>query len=134
FFVQARRGRRLDAAAGPRLIDALLAVRAGRVAGDPLGRLVLEAALDWRAVDCLRAYAGHAVQAGLGPRSQVIDALVRHAEPAAALFDCFAARFSGRAAGTDLRRRFLDRLETVATPRHHTPLRALLDAGAPTVA
>src|SRR5439155_1060970 len=105
FFVQDRHGRRLDAAAGPRLIDALLAVRAGRVAGDPLGRLVLEAALDWRAVDCLRAYAGHAVQAGLGPRSQVIDALVRHPEPAAALFDCFAARFSGRADGTDLRRR-----------------------------
>ena len=133
FFVQDRHGRRLDAAAGPRLIDALLAVRAGRVAGDPLGRLVLEAALDWRAVDCLRAYAGHAVQAGLGPRSQVIDALVRHPEPAAALFDCFAGRFSGRADGTDLRRRFLESLETVATLRDDTILRALLDTVEATV-
>src|SRR5438552_2262803 len=133
FFVQDRQGRRLDAAAGPRLIDALLAVRAGRVTGDPLGRLVLEAALDWRAVDCLRAYAGQAVQAGLGPRSQVIDALVRHPEPAAALFDCFTGRFSGRADGTDLRRRFLESLETVATLRDDTILRALLDTVEATV-
>src|SRR5207244_3799829 len=101
---------RLDAAAGPRLVDALLAVRAGRAASDALGRLVLEAGLDWRAVDCLRAYAGHAAQGGVGPRGLVIDALARHPEAAASLFECFAARFSGRADTAPLRQRFLESL------------------------
>jgi len=133
FFVQAAQGRRLDAAAGPRLIDALHAVRAGRVASDPLGRLVLEAGLDWRAVDCLRAYAGHTVQAGVGARVQVIDALARHPEPAARLFDCFTARFSGGGDGTELRRRFLESLEKVASLREDTILRALLETVEATV-
>src|SRR5439155_6263878 len=117
FFVQDREGRRLDAAAGPRLIDALLAVRAGRVASDRLGRLVLEAGLDWRAVDCLRAYAGHAVQARVGPRELVIDALARHPEPAACRFEPFASRFSGRADTAGLRPRVLESLATVEARR-----------------
>src|SRR5262249_7582266 len=63
FHVQDRQGHRLDAAAAPRLADAVLALRAGRAENDVLNRLVLEAGLDWRAVDCLRAYAGYAAQA-----------------------------------------------------------------------
>src|SRR5207244_4721681 len=83
FFVQDRQGRRLDAAAGPRLVDALLAVRAGRAASDALGRLVLEAGLDWRAGDCLRASAGPAAQGGRGPLRRVRDRLRRPPEAAA---------------------------------------------------
>jgi glutamate dehydrogenase len=57
FFVQDRRGRPLAIeAVGPRLTDALLAVHGRRVVSDALDRLVVEAGLDWRAVDCLRAY------------------------------------------------------------------------------
>ncbi|TMD15221.1 MAG: NAD-glutamate dehydrogenase, partial [Chloroflexi bacterium] len=133
FFVQDRQRHRLDAAAGPRLIDALLAVRAGRVASDPLGRLVLEAGLDWRAVDCLRAYAGHAVQARVGARGLVIDALARHPEPAACLFEFFAARFSGRADAAALRQRALESLDGVETLRDDVTLRALLDTVEATV-
>jgi len=133
FFVQDRQGRRLDAAAGPRLVDALLAVRAGRAASDALGRLVLEAGLDWRAVDCLRAYAGHAAQGGVGPRGLVIDALARHPEAAASLFECFAARFSGRADTAPLRQRFLESLDTVESLRDDVTLRALCDTVEATV-
>src|SRR5581483_5193697 len=51
FQVEDRRGRSIDVGAcGPRLADALLAVRAGRAEDDVLGRLVLETGLDWRAV------------------------------------------------------------------------------------
>jgi glutamate dehydrogenase len=52
FFVQDRRGKALDVdGVGARLTDALLAIRAGRVESDLLNRLVVEAGLDWRAVD-----------------------------------------------------------------------------------
>src|SRR5437762_568407 len=85
---------------------------------------VLEAGLDWRAVDCLRAYAGHAAQGGVGPRGLVIDALARHPEAAASLFECFAARFSGRADTAPLRQRFLESLDTVESLRDDVTLRA----------
>src|SRR5439155_734142 len=108
-------------------------VRAGRAASDALGRLVLEAGLDWRAVDCLRAYAGHAAQGGVGPRGLVIDALARHPEAAASLFECFAARFSGRADTAPLRQRFLESLDTVESLRDDVTLRALCDTVEATV-
>src|SRR5439155_22804913 len=94
FFVQDRRGRPLDAgSAGPRLIDALLALGAGRTDDDLLNRLVVEAELDWRAVACLRAYAGYATQIGLAARPFALGALADHPETARRLFASFAARF-----------------------------------------
>jgi glutamate dehydrogenase len=72
FLVQDRARHPLDVArVGERLVALGLAVRAGRVPSDVLNRLVVETDLDWRAVDCLRAYAGYAVQAGLGARREV---------------------------------------------------------------
>src|SRR5207247_2095547 len=74
FFVQDRAARRLDPqAVGPRLTAALLALGAGRAESDGLGRLVIEAGLDWRAGACLRTYCGHATQVGLATRPAAID-------------------------------------------------------------
>src|SRR5205823_2693533 len=74
FFVQDRAARRLDPqAVGPRLTAALLALGAGRAESDGLGRLVIEAGLDWRAVACLRTYCGYATQVGLATRPAAIE-------------------------------------------------------------
>jgi glutamate dehydrogenase len=131
FSVQDRAGRAIDvAAAGTRLLDTLTAVRAGHVADDVLNRLVLEGGLDWRAVDALRTYAGHAVQAGLAPRAVVLGVLASYPEPARRLFDCFAARFAPDGAPADareLRQRFVESLEAVTVLRDDVLLRALLD-------
>ena len=51
----------LDAIA-PRLAQAIGAVLSGAVASDELGGLVLGAGLDWREVDCVRAYLEYFVQ------------------------------------------------------------------------
>jgi glutamate dehydrogenase len=51
----------LDAIAG-RLGDAIRAVLTGAVASDPLNALVLGAGLDWREVDCMRAYLEYFLQ------------------------------------------------------------------------
>jgi len=128
FLVQDRCGRALDVdAVGPRLIDALLAVRAGRTDSDVLGRLVVEAGLDWRAVACLRTYAGYAVQAGLGPRPAVLAALAEHPASAAALFACFAARFGSGPIPVDPKPVFTTSLDAVQSLRQDTLLRALLE-------
>ena len=137
FLVQDRQGRRLDVAAvRGRMSEAILALHAGQVTNDRLNRLVLEAGLDWRAVDCLRSYAGYAAQAALAPRAAVIDALADHPDPARLLFACFAARFRPDRAATDAaasRLRFLQSLEAVPTLRVDLLLRALLDVVEATV-
>ncbi|HYR96895.1 MAG TPA: NAD-glutamate dehydrogenase domain-containing protein, partial [Candidatus Binatus sp.] len=131
FFVQDRQGRRLDLdAVGPRLTDALLALRAGRTENDLLNRLVLEAGLDWRAVDGLRTYCGYAGQIGLAPRPVAMAALAGQPETARLLFECFAARFRPEGGTTDgpaLRQRFLQSLDAVQLLREDLLLRALLD-------
>ena len=66
------------------------------------------------------------MQARVGPRELVIDALARHPEPAACLFELFAARFSGRADTAALRQRVLESLDTVEALRDDVTLRALL--------
>jgi glutamate dehydrogenase len=128
FLVQDRQGRPLDLAVAPPLRDALLAVWRGQGADDVLNRLVLEAGLDWRAVDCLRTYAGWAVQAGLARRTEVLSSLVDHPRTAAALFACFAARFRPDGDDADPRAAFLASLETVPSLRQDAILRGLLAA------
>src|SRR5207249_361358 len=66
-------------------------------------------------------------------RGLVIDALARHPDAAAPLFECFAARFSGRADTAPLRQRFLESLETVESLRDDVTLRALCDTVEATV-
>src|SRR5206468_12227250 len=79
FLVQDRQGGRLDVAAvRGRMSEAILALHAGQVTNDRLNRLGLEAGLDWRAVDCLRSYAGSAAPAALAPRAAVIDPPADH--------------------------------------------------------
>jgi glutamate dehydrogenase len=131
FFVRDRAGHPLDAdGAGPRLVDALLAVQTGRVEDDPLNGLVLAAGLDWRAVECVRTYCGYGVQAGLAVRPVLVAAVAAHPEPARRLFACFVARFRPEAAEGPpevLRQRFLESLDDVQSLREDLLLRALLD-------
>ncbi len=134
FLVHDRQGRALDLpAVATRLRQALLAIWRGRAADDVLNRLVVEAELDWRAVECLRAYAGWAVQAGLGRRAEVQAALIEHPRAATALFACFAARFRPDGNATDPRAAFLASLETVPSLRQDAILRGLLAAVEATV-
>ncbi len=134
FLVQDRTGRALDlpSVAAP-LRDALLAVWRGRTADDLLNRLVLEAGLDWRAVECLRTYVGWAVQAGLGRRTEVIASIVEHPRAAAALYACFAARFRPQGGDGDPRAAFLASLEEVPSLRQDAVLRGMLAAVEATV-
>jgi glutamate dehydrogenase len=125
FLVQDRGGKPLDVArAGERIVTLLLAVRAGRVPSDVLNRLVVETDLDWRAVDCLRAYAGYAVQAGLGARREVWATLAGNPEPARRLFACFAARF-GAVEAPDAATEFVASLDAVVQLREDLCLRGL---------
>ena len=136
FHVEPRRGGELDAAAGERLADAVVAVLSGRGENDVLNRLVLDAGLGWRAVAALRAYAGYAVQAGLATRPVVLGVLAEQAEPARLLFECFAARFAPSATAPPaaaLREQFLASLEAVQLLRDDLLLRALLDVVEATV-
>jgi glutamate dehydrogenase len=134
FQVEDRQGRSVDVAAcGPRLGDALLAVRAGRAEDDALGRLVLEAGLDWRAVAALRAYAGWLAQTGLAPRATVVETFAEHPAAARALFDCFAARMRPGGVAGEPRAAFFAALEGVQSLRADTLLRAAFDAVEATV-
>ncbi|HYV57915.1 MAG TPA: NAD-glutamate dehydrogenase domain-containing protein, partial [Candidatus Nitrosopolaris sp.] len=137
FLVQDRQERRLDVGAvAGRLTEAILALQAGQVTNDRLNRLVVEAGLDWRAVDCLRTYAGYAAQAGVAPRPAIIDALADNPDPARLLFECFAARFRPERAGTDAaasRVRLLQSIEAVPTLRVDLLFRTLLDVVEATV-
>jgi glutamate dehydrogenase len=137
FFVQDRAGKALDVdGVGPRLTEALAALRAGRVESDVLNRLVLEAGLDWRAVDCLRTYCGYAAQAGLAARDVALGVLAEHPDPARLLFACFAERFRPGAPAQpegEVRTRFLQSLEGVEILREDLLLRALLDVVEATV-
>ncbi|HXJ36678.1 MAG TPA: NAD-glutamate dehydrogenase domain-containing protein [Candidatus Eisenbacteria bacterium] len=136
FLVQDRAGRPLDVErVGKRLVDLILAVRGGRVPDDALNALVVATGLDWRAVDCLRSYAGYAVQAGLGTRTEVWATLAGNPEPAERLFACVAARF-GRGDGdadADARARFVASLERVERLREDQCLRGLAALVAATV-
>jgi glutamate dehydrogenase len=125
FLVQDRAHRPLDVArVGERIVALGLAVRAGRVPSDVLNRLVVETDLDWRSVDCLRAYAGYAVQAGLGARREVWATLADNPEPARRLYACFAARF-GATDDPEAPARFLASLDDVVQLREDLCLRGL---------
>jgi glutamate dehydrogenase len=127
FLLQDRAGKALDVArTGARFVELLHAVRAGRVPSDGLDRLVLEADLDWRAVECLRAYAGYAVQAGLGPHAELWGALAGNPEPARRLFACFAARLAGVGDEAAAAERVVASLDGVESLREDRALRGLL--------
>ncbi len=77
-----------------RVLDGLRAALSGRVGSDELNRLVLEAGLDWRSVDVLRAYLEYARQIGQAPAGTLAsDALVRHPAATRALVAVFRTRF-----------------------------------------
>jgi len=128
----------------PQVIAALHALRAGEVENDRLNTLVATAGLDWRAVDLLRAYVGHARQVGLASQQLLIEALTVNPESAARLFHCFAVAFdpaasarspAERAAGpmAEARAQFLAGLDRVHSLVHDRVLRSLADAVAATV-
>jgi glutamate dehydrogenase len=136
FRVQDRAARRLDVeAVGALLVDAIRSVRTGRADDDVLNRLVVEARLDWRAVEALRAYARYTAQAGLAPRSVASEALAGHPLSARALFACFTARFRPEASPDEpaaLRERFLATLDDVPALSEDLALRAVYDSIAAT--
>jgi len=77
-----------------RVLDGLRAVLSRRADSDELNRLVLEAGLDWRSVDVLRAYLEYARQIGHAPPGSLAsDALLRHPAATRALVALFRARF-----------------------------------------
>ncbi len=77
-----------------RVLDGLRAALSGRVDSDELNRLVLEAGLDWRSVDVLRAYLEYARQIGHAPAGTLAsDALLRHPAATRALIGLFRVRF-----------------------------------------
>jgi glutamate dehydrogenase len=125
FLVQDRAGRPLDVGrSGQPLVELLLAVQARRIPSDVLNRLVVDAGLDWRAVDCLRAYAGYAVQAGLGTRREVWATVAGNPEPARRLFACFVARL-GAPADPEAPARFVASLDKVEHLREDLCFRGL---------
>ncbi|MFN8545184.1 MAG: NAD-glutamate dehydrogenase [Candidatus Binatia bacterium] len=129
FEIQDRRGNPVvPDDGGARLIDALLAVRAGRTEDDVLYALVAESGLTWRDVALLRTYVGYAAQAGLGPRGALLATLAAHPGPARHLFACFAQRFRPGGVDGDPRAEFLASLEQVTSLREDTLLRVLLEA------
>jgi glutamate dehydrogenase len=144
FLVQDTAGGTLDVdrVAGP-LSAAMLALRAGLVANDPLNSLVLHAGLLWNEVDILRAYLGHAQQAQVAAHELLVEALTSHPPSAAVLFEAFRTKFDPafnmpareRAVGLlpDIERRFFASLDTVESVQHDRILRALWATIAATV-
>ncbi|MBI4516742.1 MAG: NAD-glutamate dehydrogenase [Deltaproteobacteria bacterium] len=144
FLVQDTAGQRLDPEhAGGRLAQAVLALRAGRSDNDILNRLVLHAGLTWREVDLLRAYAGHAQQAGVAARGLLYEALASSPEPARLLVEGFRTKFDPAGSGAPRDRlatqlpaveaRFVSSLDAVDSAQHDRILRALWAALAATV-
>jgi glutamate dehydrogenase len=131
-------------AAAARLVDAVHAWRAGAVENDHLNTLVLNADLDWRAVDLLRAYVAHAAQVPLAGRQTLIESLTANPASAASLFHYFASKFDAgasplaaaqRAAGpvAEARARYLASLDAVQSLAHDRLLRDLGDSVGATV-
>ncbi len=145
FFVQpAVTGKGDLASAGPLLVRALHALRAGEVENDRLNSLILGASLEWGAVEVLRTYAAHARQIGLASQATLADALTGHPECARRLFDFFAAKFDpGAFSGPPVKRllgpvaeaekQFIAALDAVDSLSHDRVLRALGIAVAATV-
>jgi glutamate dehydrogenase len=129
---------------GQRLVPAIHALRDGLVENDPLNSLVLHAGLDWRAVDLLRAYAGHIRQIMRMSRAALIDALTANPDSARRLFQCFTAKLDPEGRGHTSEERqsgpvreaeaaLLESLERVESLPHDRALRALAAAIAATV-
>lgn len=138
FFVRNEAGERLDVERdAERLVATILAVRAGRVESDGLNRLVLGAALTWREVQVLRAYAAYAFQIGaVSSRRLPTEALTRHPVQAGLLWRCFAARFdpaADRARAAAVVGTFLQSLDEVPNIAEDRMLRVLVDAVEATV-
>ena len=79
---------------GPRLVEALDAVVAGRTEVDPLNVLVAAARLGWREVSLLRAYTNYWAQCDpVVPPADVEEALIAFPAVSRALVSYFVARF-----------------------------------------
>jgi glutamate dehydrogenase len=128
----------------PLVVETMHAVR-GRVAeNDRLNALVTAAAMEWRAVDVLRAYVEHVRQTGVAARSTLIEALTVNPACARRLWESFAAKFDPSASplGADERTvgavaeahsQALAALDAVQNLTHDRALRALINAVAATV-
>src|SRR6185369_4143237 len=143
FAVAAPGGADLERAA-PRLIAALHAVREAAVESDRLNALVVSAALEWRAVDLLRAYVEHARQIDVASQQTLIEALTLNPASAAQLFAYCAMRFDPAASllpaperlagpAAAARARYLAGIDAVQSLAHDRVLRALGDAVESTV-
>ncbi|HEX7406506.1 MAG TPA: NAD-glutamate dehydrogenase domain-containing protein [Candidatus Binatia bacterium] len=145
FFVQDTAGARLDIApAAPLLQPALLTLLAGSVENDRLNGLILEADLDWRQVDLLRAYVNHGVQIGTAPtRSTLMHALLGAPRSARLLWEYFEAKFDPLRPPTprerlaqvlpEIEQRLIASLDAVQSVSDDRMLRALFSAVAATV-
>ncbi len=145
FFVQAASDPATDVVgASPLLVPALQALRAAQVENDRLNTLVLQAKLEWRAVEVLRTYVEHARQVGLAPRTTLVEALTEHPDSAALLFRLFAAKFDPDASplapadrepglAAEALASFLGSLDGVESLVHDRVLRTLADTVAATV-
>ena len=94
-----RQGGAIDLPDGGAALEAVyVAVFDGRIENDGFNTLVLEAGLDWRQANVLRAYARYLRQTGLTyPDGFLAATLTRHPQIAALLFDLFAASFDPQA-------------------------------------
>ena len=117
FSVQDSTGSQLDVEAhGPRLAEAVLAVRCGDVTNDRLNGLVLLAGLSWREVDVLRAYAAYAFQLGVVPsRLSLPTALLSHAPVARVFLDIFEAKFGNGGGSLEARKELVQDLSALLT-------------------
>ncbi|MGH2927874.1 MAG: NAD-glutamate dehydrogenase domain-containing protein, partial [Solirubrobacteraceae bacterium] len=102
---------------GPRLVEALDAVVAGRTEGDPLNRLVVASSLTWREVSLLRAYMAYWAQCD-PPISagDVEEALVAFPAVSRTVVTYFAARFDPMASGTEAAARAASIVELAQVP------------------
>jgi glutamate dehydrogenase len=109
----------------PLLVETLQAVRAGRLANDPLNALTLRARLPAPAIALLRTYVGYAAQLGIAPRHRLIDVLATHPDYAIALCEIFASKFDPKLPVPNLAQR---RRETNGLDSAYNDLVAVIDS------
>ena len=117
-----------------RINEAFIAMSDRRGTDDGFNRLVLKAALDWREVQVLRAYASYLRQLSFPLSQSYVEAtLVEQADVAANLVSLFTARFDPDLDATiralsmeEIRTRITARLADVASLDQDRILRALL--------
>jgi glutamate dehydrogenase len=120
-------------AMGTRIVDLITAARSGIVESDSLNRLVIDAGLDWRQVEVVRAYWRYRQRVGTQfTPALAFNAFVAHPDLTARLVRYFELRFSPEEAddeGADaLRTEILAALDEVSSLDEDRVLRSLLSS------